>query len=82
MPPHTGEVGLAVKGPRCWSGQIRLGVARSGYSRCGKVQPLRLRVRRENREQEKQPLMSHLAILAVGVHCRMDGSGDCVRLAH
>jgi hypothetical protein len=66
MPPHIGEVWLAVKRTQCWGGQIRLAVARAGYSRCGKVQPLRLRARRENREQEKQPLMSHLAILAVG----------------
>jgi hypothetical protein len=73
MPPHTGKVWLAFKGPRCWSGQIRLAIAHAGYSRCGKVQPLRLRAHRENREQEKPSPMSHLAILAVGVHCRMDG---------
>jgi hypothetical protein len=78
MPPHTGKVWLAVKGARYWSGQIRLAVARAGYSRRGKVQPLRVRAHRGNREQEKQPPMFHLAILAVGVYCRMNGSADCV----
>lgn len=80
MPPQTGEVWLAVEGTRCRSGQVRLAVASAGCSWRGKVQPLRVSARRENREQEKQSLMSHLAILAVGVHCRMDGSGDRARL--
>jgi len=85
MPPHTGEVGLAIESARRRRGQVGLAVARPGCSWRGKVQPLCVRACRKKREQDERPLMLHLqppapnATLAGGREARSFGETVVLR---